>query len=272
MAQTRQHDYRAEATSESHNWRWLQAFGNLVLHGFDVEPGTSGLKITLKSGSGLIGGLTFRETDDQVDILELDTAHGSQPRVDALVAEYDYAQTLPPPTVSYSIVKGPLGGALPSLTGSQLLLAHFAVEPALSILTQGHILLPGKARPRIRAMVNMAVLAEREQPFYLEGAVWMRTTDPADDASIDLKTGDFWVDTSEAPSPGVYKRRSDSTWEDIQGWANLRGAPSNFPPSVHHLDGSEHTGTLHINRVRGHNERQKDHLHAAILAMVMGEL
>lgn len=54
-------------------------------------------------------------------------------------------------------------------------------------------------------------------------------------------------------------------------WSDILSKPSTFPPSLHDLD-TGHTGTIGINRVRGHDAWDPEHEQNILLAMTLGDL
>ena len=252
MAQTRIHDYQGEASSLLLNQRWYEAFGNIVLNGFEVEPGTSGLKVTIRKGAGLIGGLTFVENDDQIDALTLAAPPDAGARIDAVVAQYVYQQTTPPPTVSYTIVSGqpdPNGNpAKPSLGNHQLALGYITVSAGMAEITPDDIELPLRLRDRLQELVPHGVLTLRGQPFYVEVKTWVKDSDPT--LTEDVEVGDRWVNIGEDPIG--YYLWDGAQWLDLLDWETLRNKPDEYPPVVHELNGEYHTGDLPISRVSGH--------------------
>jgi len=251
-AQIRIHDWRGPPSSALFNRRWEEAVGNIVLNGLEVVPGSGGMKITVKPGAGIIAGLTFVETQELVDVVEIPPAHPSLPRIDTVVAQYTRQEVIPQPEVIYNVVTGEPAEnpQRPALGANQLRLADVYVAPGATLITLADITLPQKFRDRIRDLVDKGALTERSIPLFIEGVIWARPDDPAQAADTDVQVGDLWINTGENP-PGIYKWDGEQ-WLDIQAWENIKNKPSNFPPEPHALDGELHTGNLPISRVSGH--------------------
>lgn len=54
-------------------------------------------------------------------------------------------------------------------------------------------------------------------------------------------------------------------------WDQILNKPATFPPSLHDLENA-HTGYLSINRIRGHDMWNVEHLLTALQAQVIGEI
>lgn len=69
----------------------------------------------------------------------------------------------------------------------------------------------------------------------------------------------------------------DATWvkiADLTGaipWEDILNKPETFPPSEHDLE-TFHTGSLSIQRIRGHDQHDAAHLRNALMAMVVGKI
>lgn len=69
----------------------------------------------------------------------------------------------------------------------------------------------------------------------------------------------------------------NATWvkvADLTGaipWADILNKPVAFPPEEHGME-TLHTGTLSIQRVRGHDQHEPAHLRSALMAMVTGKI
>jgi hypothetical protein len=259
MAQIRIHDWRGEASSALLNQRWYEAFGNFILNGLDVVPGSSGMRVTVKAGAGLIAGLTFIETEDKEDVLTLAVGHSTYPRIDAVVAQYVRQETEPAPAVTYLVIQGtPAPNPVPpSVAANQLRLANIRVPAQATIITEEMIQRMPKLRDRIQALIPHGALTQRPQPFYIEGTIWARNTDPRTDPTCVVQVGDLWADTSTTP-PSIYVW-TGTGWSDLQEWENIKNKPTTFPVGPHPLSGTDpdtgievHTGKLPLSRVSGH--------------------
>ena len=252
MAQERYFDWRGEAESSRLNARWYEALGNLVLNGLDVVPGSSGMKVTIQPGAGLVAGLTFTESHTLTDVLTLANGHHAYTRIDSVVAQYIRAEVKPGPPVTYLVVAGtPSSSPVPpGLAANQLRLANVIVPPGTTVLTSDMIVNSPKLRDRIQALVPKGVLTNRKQPLHLEGVIWKRNTDPTLDSTITVEVGDVWCDTSQEP-PAYYSWTGEE-WVDIQDWDSIKNKPDTMPPQEHELAGDAHTGSLPISRVSGH--------------------
>lgn len=253
MAQLRMHDWRDDATSAELNARWEETFGNVVLNGLNVVPGSTGMYVTIQPGAGIVDGLMFIENATLTNVLVLSQGHGLYPRYDAIVARYVRQETTPPPEVTYLVIQGtpapnpskPSGNAQ-----TDLILAYVYVPAQCTRVTTDLIENSPKVRDRLALLVPDGVLTDREQPFYLEGHVWQRSTDPTQDATADVRVGDLWVDTSSTPNT-VYLW-DGTEWIDLTDWETIKNRPETMPPSVHALDGPAHSGKLPLRRVSGH--------------------
>ncbi len=69
----------------------------------------------------------------------------------------------------------------------------------------------------------------------------------------------------------------EGDWEKIADltagieWDDLLNKPDTYPPGLHDLEDT-HTGSLGINRIRGHDQHDQAHLRNALMAMVIGEI
>ncbi len=250
--QTRIFDWCGPPSSEYLNLRWQESLGNFIFHGLDVVPGTSGMKISITPGAGLVAGLTFIETEPLQDILTLAQGHSTYPRIDAVVAEYTRQEIIPQPPVIYKVLQGTPSPnpQPPAIANNQLLLAYIHVPAAAVIITEEMIQRPLKFRERIQELIYRGVLTLRTQPTYIEGVVWKRDTDPTEDPTCVVEVGDIWCDTSQAPP--AYYAWDGASWIDIQDWESIKNRPEVMPPEEHELAGSAHTGDLPISRVSGH--------------------
>jgi len=252
MAQIRIHDWKASATAASWNQKWYEAFGNFVLNDLAVAPGSSGMKVTIRAGAGIIGGVEFVEGADLVDAVTVSNAPAVHPRIDIIAAQYTYQASSPKPTVSYLAVTGSEAAepTAPSLGTNQVELASVLLGVGDITVDVDAITNAAKLRDRLQALVPNAALTLRDQPFYVEGTVWARDTDPLGDATITVVKGDLWVDTSEG-TPSFYKYNG-TTWQDVQDWDQIKNKPSSFNPEEHALAGAIHTGDLSLDRITGH--------------------
>ena len=252
MTQERIHDWGAEATAESWNQKWYEALGNFVLNGLEVVPGSSGMKVTIRAGAGIIGGVVFTESSDLVDAVTLSNAPATNPRIDVVAAQYTFAAQTPAPTVQYVAITGTEAAnpTAPSLGTNQVALATVLVNPGDTEISAEAITLVLPFRDRIQTLVPRGALTLRDQPFYIEGTIWARETNPLDDSSITVNKGDLWIDTSEG-APSIY-RYNGTSWDDIQDWDQIKNKPSSFHPEQHDLDGATHTGMLPLARITGH--------------------
>ncbi|MDD3494041.1 MAG: hypothetical protein PHZ19_11165 [Candidatus Thermoplasmatota archaeon] len=252
MAQQRIHDFRGEATSALLNLRWYEAMGNFVLNGLAVVPGTTGMKVTVQAGSGLIAGLTFVESGNLPDVVTLSTGHTTYTRIDSVVAQYIRAESEPVPVVAFLVAQGTPSSnpQPPAVADNQLRLANITVPPGTTLVTSDMITNMPKLRDRLQALVPYGVLTARSQPLYVEGVIWKRPSDPLTDSTITVEVGDIWCDTGD--SPPTYYLWDGSEWLDIQAWENIHNRPTSMPPDVHELDGDAHSGLLPLRRVSGH--------------------
>lgn len=253
MAQLRMHDWRDVATSAELNARWEEAFGNVVLNGLNVVPGSTGMYVSIQPGAGLVDGLTFIENATLENVLVLSQGHGLYPRYDAIVARYVRQETTPPPEVTYLVIQGTPAPnpQKPSVNPqTDLVLAYIYVPAQCTRVTPDLIENAPKLRDRLALLVPKGVLTQRKQPFYQEGQVWQRATDPANDPTADLRVGDLWVNTSTTPST-VYLWDGER-WVDLTDWETIKNRPETMPPQVHDLAGPAHIGKLPIERVSGH--------------------
>lgn len=253
MAQIRFHDWRAPATSAGLNARWREALGNVVLNGLNVIPGTTGLYITIQPGAGIVDGLTFIENETLQNVLTLNPGHALYPRYDAVVARYVRQETTPPPTVNYLVIQGTPAPAptRPAVnTQTDLVLAYIYVPAQATRVTSDMIQNAPKLRDRIHALILAGALTERKQPFFVEGQLWQRHTNPVLDPTAEVRVGDLWVDT--ASTPNTLYLWDGTRWLDLTDWNSIRNKPTTMPPEEHALDGPAHTGQLPISRVAGH--------------------
>ena len=199
MAQIRIHDFEAEATAASWNQKWYELLGNFALNGLSVVPGSTGMKVSIRAGTGMIGGVEFIESADLTDQVTISTAPSASPRIDLIVAQYTYQEQKPVPAVQYLAITGTEGAAptAPSIGTNQVILAEILLNPGDVSVVPGAITDALKFRDRTQLLIPNGALTLREQPFYIEGTVWARETDPLSDASITVVKGDLWVNRSE---------------------------------------------------------------------------
>jgi len=100
-------DFRAPANASVVNKHISTGIPAGIHTGFEVIDGSSAGELTITAGVLYTDeGVRIEETTNMVDAVTVPTNSSGVDRIDLVVAEYTYAQTIPQPTASYSIVVG----------------------------------------------------------------------------------------------------------------------------------------------------------------------